>query len=67
MQTTSKKLNSVLVIFENTKYNYETNVSTVSNEKDCREYFVNRFFDVGIFPEEKLLKCIDIKFTDNNL
>lgn len=64
MQTNN--LNTVKVIFADSKYNYETNVSANSTEQTASEYFVNKYFDLGIYPKEDMQKCIGIEFTDNN-
>lgn len=64
MQTNN--LNTVKVIFADSKYNYETNVSSNSTEQTAKEYFVNKYFDLGIYPKEDMQKCIGIEFTDNN-
>jgi hypothetical protein len=66
MNSINKILNSVKVIFEDEKYNYETNVSADSTKKSCEQYFVGKFFDVGSYPVENLQKCISIEFIDNN-
>ena len=64
MQTNN--LNTVKVLFTDSKYNYETNVSSNSTEQTAKEYFVNKYFDLGIYPKEDMQKCIGIEFTDNN-
>ena len=64
MQTNN--LNNVKVLFTDSKYNYETNVSANSTEQTASEYFVNKYFDLGIYPKEDMQKCIGIEFTDNN-
>ncbi len=64
MQTNN--LNTVKVLFTDSKYNYETNVSSNSTEQTAKEYFVNKTFDLGIYPKEDFQKCIGIEFTDNN-
>lgn len=61
-----ENLNSVKVIFQDTKYNYETNVSANSTEKDCNNYFVGKYFNLGSYPREDMQKCISIEFTNNN-
>jgi hypothetical protein len=58
------KLNTVKVMFENSKHDYETNVSVSSTEKDCQNYFVGRMINVGSFPDETMAKCIKIKFNN---
>jgi len=64
MQTNN--LNTVKVLFTDSKYNYETNVSSNSTEQTAKEYFVGKYFDLGIYPKEDFQKCIGIEFTDNN-
>ena len=64
MQTNN--LNTVKVLFTDSKYNYETNVSANATEQTTKEYFVGKYFDLGIYPKEDMQKCIDIEFTDNN-
>ena len=64
MQTNN--LNNVKVIFSNSQYNYETNVSANATEQTTKEYFVGKYFDLGIYPKEDMQKCIGIEFTDNN-
>ena len=64
MQTNN--LNTVKVLFTDSKYNYETNVSSNSTEQTAKEYFLNKTFDLGIYPKEDFQKCIGIEFTDNN-
>lgn len=60
------KLNSVKVMFQDSQYNYETNVSAETNKESSEKYFIGKFFDMGVFPIENLQKCINIEFTDNN-
>lgn len=62
-----KVLNTVNVIFEDEQYNYSTSVSYVTTEESCKNYFVNKHFNVGNYPSEILRKCIAIEFTNNNL
>lgn len=54
-------LNTVIVHLENGE-KYSTNVSAQATEDSCREYFIGKFFDMGVYPQEKLVKCKDIKF-----
>lgn len=62
----NKKLNSVKVLFADSRYNYTTNVSSQSTEETARDYFVGKLFDFGIYPNEDFQKCIDIEFINNN-
>jgi hypothetical protein len=69
--TTIKKigsnLNSVEVIFKNPEYNYTTDVSSSTTEAKAKNYFVGKFFNVGIYPKENLQKCIGIKFNNGKI
>jgi len=62
----TNNLNTVKVLFTDSKYNYETNISANSTEQTAKEYFVNKYFDLGVYPKEDMQKCIGIEFTDNN-
>jgi len=57
-----KPMNWVEVFFENPKYNYKTSVSAITTESDVKEYFVGKYLDIGVYPEEKRRKVIGIKF-----
>lgn len=58
-----ENLNSVLVMFDNPKYNYQTSVSIQSTKESCENYFVGKYFNVGSYPVENMQKCIGIKFN----
>lgn len=62
----NNNLNSVVVKFEDPTLNYVTSVSAKSTEKDCRQYFVGKYFNMGAYPIELMAKCIDIEFTNHN-
>jgi len=55
-------LSSVDVIFEDAKHNYSTSMSKKTTEKDAKEYFIGRSFNVGSYPKEIFAKPINIKF-----
>jgi hypothetical protein len=61
------KLNSVKVLFEDSKYNYTTDVSSQTTEITAMQHFVGKCFNMGVFPVENMQQCIGIKFTNNNL
>jgi len=61
------KLNSVKVLFEDSIYNYPTNVSSQTTEIKAMQYFVGKCFNMGVFPVENMQQCIGIEFTNNNL
>jgi hypothetical protein len=54
----------VRVKFADSKYNYETNVSSTTTEEQARNYFVGKMFDVGVYPNENMQKVIDIDFYE---
>ncbi len=62
----NQNLNTVAVFFADEKYNYSTSVSAQATEESAREYFVGKFFDMGIFPVENMQQCTGILFTSNN-
>ena len=55
-------LSSVDVIFEDAEHNYRTSMSKKTTEKDAKEYFIGRSFNVGSYPNEIFAKPINIKF-----
>ena len=59
------KLNKVIVKFENPNYNYSTSVSSKTNSVSAKQYFVNKFFNIGAYPIENLQKCTSIEFIEN--
>lgn len=62
-----KALNSVKVLFADSSFNYETSVSATATKKEATNYFVGKWFNVGLYPVENMQQCIGIEFTDNNL
>lgn len=63
-----KVLNSVIVMFEDSSFNYNTSISYKATEESVRNYFVNGSFNVAPYGQpENFKRCIDIKFTDNNI
>lgn len=62
----AQKLNTVNVIFADTQYNYTTDVSATASNESASDYFIGKYFDMGIFPKENMQRCIGIEFTDNN-
>lgn len=56
-------LKTVLVKFENEKYNYKTSVNANSSEESLRRYFVGASFDMGCYPIENMQVCIDIEIS----
>lgn len=62
----NQKLNSVKVLFADSKYNYSTDVSANSTKESVNQYFVGKLFDRGIYPVEDMQQCVGVEFTDNN-
>lgn len=60
-------LNTVKVLFADSQYNYTTNVSAQSTRETTEDYFVGKWFDLGIYPKENMQQCTGIEFTNNNL
>ena len=54
-------MKTVKVIFADPDYNYTTSVSDTATDESLKDYFINTFFNMGIFPEEKMMKCINIE------
>ena len=62
IQNKMNKLNAVEVHFDNSEYDYITNVSSNSTKVSCELYFVGQYFNVAIYPNENLQKCKSITF-----
>jgi len=60
----TKSLGMVVVKFANPKYNYSTSVSGSITEKEARDYFVGKSFNVAEYPKENFQKVIDIDFHE---
>jgi IS5 family transposase len=54
--------NAVRVYFSNPKYNYTTSVGPNVTEEMAKQYFLGKFFNVGVYPKEILQKPTRIKF-----
>jgi hypothetical protein len=59
-------LNSVKVLFKDSEYNYETNVSHQATKMSCEAYFIGKRFNLGRYDNEDFQRCIGIEFTDKN-
>lgn len=62
----SVKLNSVIVHFADSQYDYETSVSAATTEESAKKYFVGASFNMASYPKELFKKCVNITFMDNN-
>jgi hypothetical protein len=56
-------LNSVLVKFEDSKYNYSTSIGAKVTEPMARKYFIGKSVNVGTYPKEKFVEVKDIEYT----
>jgi hypothetical protein len=53
--------NAVKVYFKNPKYNYTTSIGPYATEESAKQYFLNNYFNVGVYPKEILQKPIRIR------
>lgn len=60
-------LNSVMVHFEDSSNDYETDVSSNTTEGTAKAYFAGTWFNVKSYPQELMRRCTSITFTNNNL
>jgi len=60
------KMNTVQVHFEDSQYDYVTDVSANTTEETANKYFTGSLFNVGIYPAEIMRQCTGITFVDNN-
>jgi len=56
-------LNTVLVKFDDPKYNYRTSVSARTTEESARQYFIGMPVNVGSYPKEVFKRVVDIEFN----
>lgn len=54
-------MKTVKVIFKNRKHNYYTNVNGSITDEEIKKYFVGADFNVGVYPEENIQKCIKVE------
>jgi len=54
--------NAVKVYFKNPKHNYTTTVGPNVTAEDAKKYFLDKYFNVGVYPKESLQKPTKIKF-----
>lgn len=54
----------VKIIFENSVYNYLTDINPQCTYQEIRKYFVNSYFDVGVYPAENMQKCINVEIIN---
>lgn len=59
-------LNTVKIILEDGT-SYETSVSAQSTKESCEAYFVGQMIDVGIYPNEKLVRCVGIEYAQASI
>lgn len=53
------------VMFEDEKYNYITEVNGKLSDDEIKSYFINKIFDVGVYPKEKIIKCKNVIIERN--
>jgi hypothetical protein len=58
-----RRFKTVSVIFEDPQYNYKTSVNPLSSDDSLKQYFINKSFNVGSYPEENMQKCINVQIS----
>ena len=51
-------MKTIQVKFENSQYNYLTDVSDNATKESIENYFIGTFFNVAPYPTENMQKCI---------
>lgn len=57
---------AVTVKFKEEAFNYTTSVNAQSTEDQIRKYFVGAMFNMGIYPIERMMQCIDVTIKDSD-
>lgn len=58
-------MKTVKVIFKDPKYNYYAIVNGSNTDEEIKEYFVGTNFNVGVYPEENIQKCIKVEIKQS--
>jgi hypothetical protein len=53
---------SFKVKFENPKYDFVTTMSPNITLEDAEDYYVGRYFDVGVYPKENMQKVVSVEY-----
>lgn len=53
-------MRTVKIHFQDSKFDYYTSVNSKVSKDDIKKYFVNKYFDLGVYPVENFLKCIGV-------
>ena len=48
-------------------YSWYTSVSDASTNKDIEKYFLNQYFDIAQYPQEKLEKVVKVEFLPDEI
>ena len=51
----------MITVFLEDGTNYGTCISNNATETSATEYFVGKYFNRGVYPEEKMVKCVGIE------
>lgn len=57
------KFKTVVVIFENPKYNYKTSINPNCSDESIINYFKNTWFNMGVVSDD-MQQCIDCKIEN---
>ena len=55
------------VKFADPKYNYSTSVNGKLSDEEVKEYFVNKWFNMGTPTRDNMQKCVDCVVEPSNL
>ena len=57
-------MKTVNIIFSNPQFNYKTSVSEKATAESIKDYFVDKYFNVGVYPIENMQKCINVEIVN---
>jgi hypothetical protein len=58
-------MRAVKVIFSNSQYNYITDVNGERTDEEIERYFVGKYFNMGVYPNENMQQCTNIKINNH--
>jgi hypothetical protein len=58
-------MRAVKVIFSDSQYNYITDVNGERTDEEIERYFVGKYFNMGVYPNENMQQCTNIKINNH--
>jgi hypothetical protein len=58
-------MQEVRIMFEDDVYNYTTSVNGERTEEEIKKYFVGKYFNMGVYPNENMQQCTNIKINNH--